>query len=433
MKEAGDSAVEKALAALDAADGGNSDPAMLLDGPTDPVAAASGAGSYVAGDSSSGVDGAATPGPEEDSESEEAEEEALADVECGACGELIGDDPCLEALGKYWHESCFLCTDCGEELADRRFFSRKGKIYCRRDYLERYGKSVCAGCMRSFKKNEQAIEAAGRVWHPDHFSCAECERSFGDDEPFFVKDKMAYCNECNNRLFLACPRCEQPVLDDQEGLSALGHNWHAACFTCAGGGCSLAEQKFFPRDGQPYCEDHYTQQFAPKCARCSMPIRDDGVQACGSAWHQSCFGCSECSRPFGDGKYFEVEGRPYCDEHYWNNFGKKCAACSEPIRDKVFGALDRDWHFDCFACKACNAPFPDMKFFAKDGAPYCREDFGRLFCEACPKCLKPIIDSSMEALGKRWHPECLTCYHPSCGITMTNGIFKGSDGNPYCE
>lgn len=267
--------MEKALAALEAADQGGAPAAA----PLDPVAGgappppSSGAGA----DAVAPAEEAAAASAEQAAEEEEEEEAAIADIECGACGNPMGDAPCLEALGKYWHESCFVCCDCGDELADRRFFSRKGAIYCRRDYLERFGKSVCAGCMRSFKKNEQAIEAAGRVWHPDHFACAECERSFGDDEPFFVKDKMAYCGDCNDRLFLACPQCNQPVLDDQEGLSALGHNWHIACFRCEAGGCSLAEQKFFPRDGKPYCEDHFSQLFAPKCARCSMPIREDGV------------------------------------------------------------------------------------------------------------------------------------------------------------
>lgn len=43
------------------------------------------------------------------------------------------------------------------------------------------------------------------------------------------------------------------------------------------------------------------------------------------------------------------------------------------------------------------------------GHPYCDRCHLKLHAPKCKKCRKPIPGEFMEALGGRWHPECLIC------------------------
>ena len=52
---------------------------------------------------------------------------------------------------------------CEQPFRDEQYFVRNGKPYCRSDYLTQFAKSVCAGCMGTFKNGDVAMEALGKV------------------------------------------------------------------------------------------------------------------------------------------------------------------------------------------------------------------------------------------------------------------------------
>lgn len=57
-------------------------------------------------------------------------------------------------------------------------------------------------------------------------------------------------------------------------ITALGKVWHIEHFTCANCNLPLGTKNFYERDGEAYCEEDYHKIFAPKCAYCNGPIVD---------------------------------------------------------------------------------------------------------------------------------------------------------------
>lgn len=59
----------------------------------------------------------------------------------------------------------------------------------------------------------QVVTALGRVWHPEHFVCTECETELGNRN-FFEKDGRPYCEADYFSLFSPhCAHCNKPILN----------------------------------------------------------------------------------------------------------------------------------------------------------------------------------------------------------------------------
>ena len=69
-----------------------------------------------------------------------------------------------------------------------------------------------------------------------------------------------------------CAACNKPIIG--QVCTALGRTWHPEHFTCVTCEVPLGAANFFERDGRPFCERDYHEQFAPRCAYCSGPILD---------------------------------------------------------------------------------------------------------------------------------------------------------------
>ena len=50
---------------------------------------------------------------------------------------------------------------------------------------------------------QKCITALEKMWHPEHFFCAQCGRQFGDED-FHEKNGKAYCRLVSNG---SCPSC----------------------------------------------------------------------------------------------------------------------------------------------------------------------------------------------------------------------------------
>ena len=71
------------------------------------------------------------------------------DSESNLCGKC-----CKEITGKamkakdvlYHEEGCFVCSECGDDLRKVSTFSKEGKLYCEKDYKEKFVPK-CARCL----------------------------------------------------------------------------------------------------------------------------------------------------------------------------------------------------------------------------------------------------------------------------------------------
>ena len=87
-----------------------------------------------------------------------------------------------------------------------------------------------------------------------------------------------------------CAACKKPIL--AKVLDALGKQWHPEHFTCAACEVELATIMYYESGGRPYCEKDYHELFAPRCAYCNGPILD--VSAVGSVGGPVTLSVTEC-------------------------------------------------------------------------------------------------------------------------------------------
>ncbi|KAJ3196409.1 hypothetical protein HK101_009025 [Irineochytrium annulatum] len=173
---------------------------------------------------------------------------------------------------------------------------------------------VCSACSLAITEGI-VVNALGRAWHPSHFVCSGCEAPL-DPASFFEREDEPFCETCFKGVFAAtCGYCDGAITEGC--ISALGATWHPHHFFCSCCGKLFPPGTgFLEKDNKAYCEDDYFSLFATLCAGCGKPVVGEYVSAVDSEWHPDCFTCNECKEPFPTGIFFEFQGKPYCERHY---------------------------------------------------------------------------------------------------------------------
>jgi formylmethanofuran dehydrogenase subunit E len=153
-------------------------------------------------------------------------------------------------------------------------------------------------------------------------------------------------------------------------------------------------------------------------------------------WHAEHFVCTQCGRPFPNGAFVEMDGKPYCEEDYNELFGPKCAFCMKPITDTCITAVGRAYHPEHFYCNSCGVELRGKPYKEHEGEPFC------VACKAakttiiepsvgiCGKCKKPIIGEYITLHGQRMHPEHFRC--EECNCEFKGGNCHEYEGHLYC-
>ncbi|XP_060786915.1 leupaxin [Neoarius graeffei] len=236
-------------------------------------------------------------------------------------------------------------------------------------------KGHCAACEKSI--TGKMIKALGQVWHPEHFVCAACKEELGDKR-FFERDGQPYCEADYQNLYSPrCAYCQSPIL--QKILTAMDRTWHPEHFFCSQCGERFGTEGFMERDGKPYCPKDFYLLFAPKCSGCGESVRENYLSAANGTWHPDCFVCADCLKPFTDGCFLELDGRPLCSQHYHNRMGTLCATCNAPITGRCMTALGRRFHPEHFVCAFCLRQLSQGVFKEQAGKPYCNACHAKLF------------------------------------------------------
>ncbi|XP_041939664.1 transforming growth factor beta-1-induced transcript 1 protein-like isoform X4 [Alosa sapidissima] len=226
-----------------------------------------------------------------------------------------------------------------------------------------------------------------------------------------------------------CSACQKPVVG--QVVTALGRVWHPEHFVCSECECELGNKNFFEKDGQPYCEPDYFTLYSPHCAHCHKPILNKMVTAMDKNWHPECFCCVKCSRSFGDEGFHDREGQQYCQQCFLSLFASRCQGCSQPIMENYISALNSLWHPQCFVCRECYSPFVNGSFFEHEGQPLCEAHYHQSRGSMCHACQQPILGRCVTAMGAKFHPHHLVCQF--CLKPLSKGCFKEQENKPYCH
>lgn len=126
----------------------------------------------------------------------------------------------------------------------------------------------------------------------------------------------------------------------------------------------------------------YADTFSAVCCACNTPIEDQPkIEAMGKVWHQSCFKCPMCEKPFETLSFVPGDdGMPYCETHFYEKQGLLCAACRMPITaGKRIMMGDKAFHAEHFCCDHCKKHLAGLTFKRHGDKPYCIRCHGMLF------------------------------------------------------
>jgi hypothetical protein len=119
--------------------------------------------------------------------------------------------------------------------------------------------------MPVFEVNPPTVEGArsdvGTLhFHTHHFVCSEkdCKRKqMHAGEPAKFECGKLRCAACALAFRWVCPACRQSGRDDpHKGMMACGTFWHYVCFGCQFCRVSLAKAIWFEVRGRPCCENY---------------------------------------------------------------------------------------------------------------------------------------------------------------------------------
>lgn len=235
--------------------------------------------------------------------------------ECAHCRKpILGE--VIQALNRAYHPEHFVCGNCQVPLGTSNFYEQDGVPNCESCYQGLFC-SRCAHCDEPI--TGRCVTALNKKWHADHFICGQCLGPFPGGT-FFEKEGRPYCEACFHNAFSSrCAGCSQTIKG--ECINALGQQWHPEHFVCHYCQKSFGSGSFYEYAGKPYCETHYHQQTGSLCAGCGKAVTGRMVNALDKKWHPEHFVCSFCMQLLAGGAFTENAGKAYCKECHGKLFG----------------------------------------------------------------------------------------------------------------
>ncbi|XP_076007547.1 actin-binding LIM protein 1-like isoform X2 [Genypterus blacodes] len=245
------------------------------------------------------------------------------------------------------------------------------------------------------------------------------------DKALHSQDGSLPSSPAGKRLIL-CHRCGEPCRG--EVLRLQSSHFHIKCFSCKVCGCDLACSGFYMRDGEHLCPLDFQRLHGTLCHHCGEFVEGEMVTALGKNYHPACFVCTACKRPFPAGGRVTFTGKnslcqrcipPVSSSPKHILSSSNCSGCGREIKNgQALLAVGGQWHLGCFKCKACGKVL-SAEYISKDGVPYCERDYQAQFGIQCDACRMFITGKVLEAGEKHYHPSCARCSR--CGNMFTEG------------
>ncbi|KAM7105531.1 LIM and senescent cell antigen-like-containing domain protein 2 isoform 2-T2 [Molossus nigricans] len=245
----------------------------------------------------------------------------------------------------------------------------------------------------------------------------------------------ASSNTSNALATAACQRCQARFAPTERMVSSSGELFHEHCFVCAQCFRPFPEGLFYEFEGRKYCEHDFQMLFAPCCGSCGEFIVGRVIKAVNRSWHPGCFLCELCGVQLADLGFVRNAGRHLCrpchNREKAKSLGKYlCQRCHQVIEEKPLMFRSDAYHPDHFSCTFCR----------KELTAEARELKGELCClpchdkvgvPICGACRRPIEGRVVNALGKQWHVEHFVC--AKCEKPFLGHRHYEKKGLAYCE
>ncbi|XP_062516447.1 LIM and senescent cell antigen-like-containing domain protein 1 [Corticium candelabrum] len=230
-----------------------------------------------------------------------------------------------------------------------------------------------------------------------------------------------------------CSVCQEIFIETDKIMNASGRVWHDRCFVCVQCFRPFKDSPFYEYDGRHYCEYDFQTLYAPCCGDCGKFIVGRVINAMQQSWHPSCFKCINCHCELASVGYVKNSGKPLCKRcsAELKGAGKSiCYKCHFPIHDGGITFHEMKYHPHHFNCFECHETLT-TKAREFGGDLYCLRCYDKLESTICGACRRPIEGRIIHALGKTWHPEHFVCAH--CEKPFDGRRHYEKKGLAYCE
>ncbi|KAL7748700.1 hypothetical protein RI367_005853 [Sorochytrium milnesiophthora] len=225
---------------------------------------------------------------------------------------------------------------------------------------------------------QRGVEMDGQLWHQECFACSVCDDELTLESAVLYK-QTPYCLD-DFRLHeefkqVACGRCDRPVTGPM--VRALDRVWHKDCFTCEVCNAPVLDG-YIASDNRILCKMDFMQSEQLVCGVCGEQIQNEFVEVHGRKFHSHCKVCHLCKEPMVNKEFFSIndDDEVYCMSHYGEL--ACCAACHQPLENEgmvIALAAQQRFHPDHFNCVSCGANLAEAEFYELDGRQHCRECF----------------------------------------------------------
>ncbi|GAU88560.1 hypothetical protein RvY_01241 [Ramazzottius varieornatus] len=334
---------------------------------------------------------------------------------CDGCGKSIGlTEPVTEALGKSYHQGCFVCGQCKGELPSQ--FS-----------VDKSGTPLCSNCSTNKKKmsDDSYVERRSEspVFEGERLSETVEVRKIDDDharrgsatetgsETMVRTSSANELNELGNEGKKHMENTQTYVRDSAGGddtrkgsLGGMQHNEQQQHQVLDGGWFGMptyrrTNLRMVEKDdhcnvcgdaittggkvsvrGLNFHEDCFENVRVGECSGCHEKIRltDESVSVpkIQRDWHKQCLNCGLCKGPLHSGAFQLYNDIPTCDTCYIKSLAPKCSGCDQPVGGSQLKAMQKIWHPDCFNCDVCREPLyrSGQEYFNVEGRPMCLRD-----------------------------------------------------------
>ncbi|CAM4905921.1 unnamed protein product [Rotaria socialis] len=276
---------------------------------------------------------------------------------CYKCKSSIdkNSQPKLTFNNRFYHQQCFKCGSCRKNLSD----SENSKFSIDDD-----GEPLCAYCGLITAKvctvcgtrivNGGTINFDSKSYHTDCFRCSQCHRPVADN------------------FAPRCSKCTQPIVLEP-AVTCDGKKYHSDCFSCGQCHKPVTDSEYYTHLGEPCCAKCFTERIAFRCAECFRIISDGKSITCdGKHYHSECLHCGQCKKPLATEKdLFKHNEKPCCSRCHEEHFAPRCSKCSRPIKDINYSTYkNQSFHSDCFTCWKCHRVIHSSEKFCTDQAGF---------------------------------------------------------------
>ncbi|ORX82066.1 RhoGAP-domain-containing protein [Anaeromyces robustus] len=137
------------------------------------------------------------------------------------------------------------------------------------------------------------------------------------------------------------------------------------------------------------------------CLECKKPIKGKFVRALEGMFHLDCFRCMDCKEiclsKFFPYKIEDGTYRPLCENDYYKRLDLICAKCGNALLDSHINAIGKKYHVEHFCCAKCNVVFKSQDlYYEHNGDIYCQKDYSMLYASKCGSCRTSVLKQYIE-------------------------------------